>query len=194
MKISNTGANITFSLNNSSFIANAGITLIGNYVFFDQRALPAVSDKNILVSSLRLEKRFKWKGFNQVNRFLVQKSSNEEVLQLPLFAYGNISYYEKALFQKALTIQVGFDLYYNTSYYADAFMPATGIFYRQDKREVGNYPFVDAFLNWKIKSVRLFIKYTNTLTGLAGYNYFTTYGYPMNDRGLRFGFSWTFYD
>jgi hypothetical protein len=157
-------------------------------------ALPMAADKALFLSYLQIVKKIKWKGFNQINRVLVQKVNNKDALQLPLLAYGNVSYYENTFFKDVLRIQLGFDFYYNTSYFADAFMPATGLFYRQDKREIGNYPFMDAFLNWKIKRTRLFLKYTNLLSGLAGYNYFTTYGYPMNERGLRFGFSWSFYD
>jgi hypothetical protein len=108
--------------------------------------------------------------------------------------YGNTSYYENAFFKGVLKFQLGFDFYINSAYYADAWMPATGLFYRQNISKVGEYPFLDGFLNWKIKRTRFFIKYTNALAGIAGYNYFTTYGYPMNPGSLKFGLSWTFYD
>ena len=193
-KISNTGAKIAIDLNNGMFYADVGLNLFGNYIYFDQMALPQIADNVFILSSFHFVKKFKWRGFNQVNKLLVQKSTSEKVLQLPLLAYTNTSYYENAFFNDVLKIQIGFDFYYNTSYYADAFMPATCIFYRQDKGLVGNYPFLDPFLNWKLKRTRFFIKFPNSLSGLAGYSYFTTYGYPMNERGLRFGFSWTFYD
>ena len=193
-KMTNTGTKLVVDHNNGMTYASAGINLLGNYIYMDSTALPEKADKSIFLASLTLEKRFKWKGFNQINRILIQKSNLERVIQLPLVAYQNTSYYENAFFKKELKFQIGFDLYYFTSYYADAFMPATGMFYRQDRREIGNYPFLDAFINWKIKRTRFFLKYTNSLTGIAGYNYFTTYGYPMNERGLKFGLSWTFYN
>jgi hypothetical protein len=193
-KISNTGAKIAFHANERMFSAEAGLNIFGNLVYLDTLALPAASAENILLLSFRIEKNFKWKGFNQVNKILIQSANPDRIIKLPLLAYWNTSYYEHAFFNKVLRIQLGFDFSWHTRYYADAFMPATGMFYRQDKDEVGNYPFLDLFLNWKIKRTRLFLKYTNSLSDIAGYHYFTTYGYPMNGQGLRFGFSWTFYD
>jgi len=60
--------------------------------------------------------------------------------------------------------------------------------------KTGNYPFLDGFFNWKIKRTRFFLTYTNVLAGIAGHNYFTSYGYPMNESSLKFGLAWTFYD
>jgi hypothetical protein len=193
-KMTNTGAKIALERNTGRFRVSARLNLLGNFIYLDTMAIPVVEDKSILLSCISLEKRFKWKGFNQINKILIQKSNNDAAIQIPLLAYQNTSYYENAFFKEALKFQIGFDFYYNTSYYADAFMPATGMFYRQNKREVGNYPFLDAFLNWKIRRTRFFLKYTNSLSGIAGYNYFTTYGYPMNSPALKFGLSWTFYD
>jgi len=193
-KISNTGAKIAFSRNNKMFYLQAGLNILGNYVYLDTLALPALSAKSIILASLHLEKKFSWKGFNMINKLMIQSTNPEDIINVPLVAFGNTTYYENAFFKKVLKVQLGFDFYYHTTCYADAFMPATGMFFRQEDRKIGDFPFLDAFLNWKIKRTRFFLKYTNTLAGITGYNYFTAYGYPMNERGLRFGLSWTFYD
>ncbi len=193
-KSTNTSASVSYSSGDGTVYAEGGLSLLGNYIYLDNMALPAKADKNILVSSFRLEKKFKWGGFNHIHKFILQKVNQEALLQLPLMAYGNTSYYENAFFKGVLKFQIGFDFYVNSSYYADAWMPATGMFYRQDIARTGEYPFLDGFVNWKIKRARFFLKYTNALAGVAGYNYFTSYGYPMNPGSVKFGLSWTFYD
>jgi hypothetical protein len=193
-KTTTTSAFLSYKSGNGTVYAEGGMCLLGNYIYMNNMAIPAKADKNILVSSFRLEKKFKWGGFNHIHKLIFQKVNQETYLQLPLLAYGNTSFYENSFFKGALKFQIGFDFYVNSSYYADAWMPATGMFYRQDIAKVGEYPFLDGFVNWKIKRTRFFLKYTNALAGLAGYNYFTTYGYPMNPGSLKFGLSWTFYD
>lgn len=193
-KTKTTSASLSFTSGDGTVYAEGGLSLMDNYIYINDMALPAKADLNILVSSLRLEKKFKWGGFNHIHKFILQKVNRESNLQLPLMAYGNTSYYENAFFKSVLKFQIGFDFYINSSYYSDAYMPATGMFYRQNIAKTGEYPFLDGFLNWKVKRTRFFIKYTNALAGPAGYNYFTTYGYPMNPGSLKFGLSWTFYD
>jgi hypothetical protein len=189
-----TSAFLSLSSGDGTFYAEGGMTLLGNYIYMNNMAIPAEAGIPVVVSSFRLEKAFKWGGFNHIHKFALQKVNHEEYLQLPLLAYGNTSYYENDFFKGVLKFQIGFDFYVNSSYYADAWMPSTGMFYRQDLAKIGQYPFLDGFVNWKIKRTRFFLKYVNALSGPAGYNYFTTYGYPMNPGSLKFGLSWTFYD
>jgi hypothetical protein len=193
-KTTTTSAFIAFASGDGTVYAEGGMSLLGNYIYLNNMAIPAKAGINIVVSSFRLEKKFKWGGFNHIHKFVLQKVNQEALLQLPLLAYGNTSYYENAFFKGVLKFQIGFDFYVSSSYYADAWMPATGLFYRQDIAKIGEYPFLDGFLNWKVKRTRFFLKYTNALAGIAGYNYFTSYGYPMNPGSLKFGLSWTFYD
>ncbi len=193
-KSTTTSAFLSYRSGDGTLYAEGGLTLLGNYIYMNTFAIPFEANLPITVSSFRLEKSFKWGGFNHIHKLVAQQVNHEEFLQLPLLAYGNTSYYENAFFKGVLKFQIGFDFYINTSYYADAWMPATGMFHRQDIAKIGQYPYLDGFLNWKIKRTRFFLKYVNALAGLAGYNYFTTYGYPMNPGSLKFGLSWTFYD
>ena len=57
-----------------------------------------------------------------------------------------------------MEIQLGLDIFYFTSYYGDAYMPALGMFYIQNKKQIGNYPFADIFFNFKVKRARVFLK------------------------------------
>ena len=58
----------------------------------------------------------------------------------------------------------------------------------------GNYPFIDFFINTKIKAVRAFFKIDHLNSGWIGNKYQMTPNYPMNDRAFKLGISWRFYD
>jgi hypothetical protein len=73
-------------------------------------------------------------------------------------------------------------------------MPASGIFYRQDQNTSGDYPFINVFLNFKVRRTRAFIMFDHLNAGTMGFNYEMVPYYPMNIRMLRYGLAWTFYD
>jgi hypothetical protein len=73
-------------------------------------------------------------------------------------------------------------------------MPATGRFYRQNKTLNGSYPYLNAFLNIKLKRTRAFIMFDHLNSGMMGYDYFMIPSNPMNIRMFKYGIAWTFYD
>ena len=68
-------------------------------------------------------------------------------------------YYEFWVVRDVLRLQIGLDGRYNTRYYAPGYNPALSAFYNQREVEVGNYPYVDAFVMGKWKRMRIFLKY-----------------------------------
>jgi hypothetical protein len=173
-----------------------GAAYISNYIYWDTLAMPQVYEKDVLVLSAHLSKHFKLSGWNSDNRLLLQYTTANEVLNLPIAAIYSSNYWKQSLFKGALVADLGFDLYFTTKYRASTYMHATGIFHLQDKNHVGAYPFVDVFFAFKIKSTRLFASYNNILqsVGFAGNDFFTADSYPMKPRHFRLGVIWYFYD
>ncbi len=188
----------TYQNNGRKFMVSANLSLIGNHVFFDTIAMPAQEDVVFMVLGLDIRKDFSLWKFKFRNKLNLQTSGNQEVLPLPLLSFSNSTYFEHHFHfdwtNGHLLLQLGFDLLYNTPYYAYAYMPSSGRFYNQKEKEIGNYPFFDAFLNFKVKRTRFFLKFEHVNSGLMGSDFFTILHYPMNQRVFRFGFSWTFYD
>ena len=172
--------------------------VIDNYTDFDTLALPAQHKGGLSVASLYIKKEFRAWKFHLANEGLVQKSSNNEVLDLPLVSLKSAAFFEHLFRFRStggkLYFQIGADLVYHTLYKPYSYMPATGRFYRQTGYEGGSYPFVDFFLNFKIQRTRAFIMFDHVNSGLSGTNYFMTAYYPMNIRMLRYGLAWTFYN
>lgn len=172
--------------------------LFDNFVFLDTAAISRQETTPLSVIALDMEKRFEIGKFRSVNKASLQWTGNMSVLSLPFFCFYHSSYFEHRLYFKftegKIFYQVGFDFYYNTSFYAQAYMPATGLFYNQVEKKLGNYPYLDLFLNLKLKRVRFFLKLEHVNSGLLNASYFGALHYPMNARMFKFGLSWTFYD
>jgi hypothetical protein len=165
-----------------------------NYAYFNDLALPAGIDKAFTVNSLSVSKLIDWGFFHTDIRASFQTSGNEDAISLPNFSGFNSSYGEVDLFKKVLKLQLGYDLYYNSPFYAKAYQPATGMFYSQHLVKMDGYPYTDMFLNIKLKRTRFTIKYEhfNSLFQ-GGKGYFAPH-YPITPHVLNFGLSWTFYD
>jgi hypothetical protein len=176
--------------------------IIKNFTDFDTLALPSQYSGGLSVAMISMRKGLKAWKFHLDTDLIIQKSSNTEVLDLPLATIRSALYFEHLFRFKStggkLNLQLGADANYNTLYHPYSYMPATGRFFRQDQVSAGNYPFINVFLNLKIQRTRLFIMFDHLNAGLMGdqirYNYLMVPGYPMNVRMLRYGLAWTFYD
>jgi hypothetical protein len=194
--ISNLSGEISLLPNN--FDLHADYFLIHNYVYFDTSAIPRQFHQGLSVLSVKAEKEFHLWKWHSINKLAFQQVSHPDVLSLPALSVSSSNYLQHEFFFKAtqgkLMTMIGFDLFYNTSYYANAYMPPLAVFYQQKKRMLGNYPYLDVFLNVRLKRVRFFMKYEHLNSGWLDRNFFTALHYPMNQRYLKIGISWTFYD
>jgi hypothetical protein len=124
---------------------------------------------------------------------VLQKAWNENYLHLPLLLTKNALYFDFILVKHTPT-QIGVEMTYNTTYYADYYNPALQSFYLQNDFKTGNFFYVNAFINLKIKRANLFLKGENLLGRGVQRNYMQTPGYPTYAFGFRFGILWRFYD
>jgi len=176
------------------FKTNLSFYHIDNYVYHDAFARPKQYKNDIQIIRGAIRKDFRYKSLCFDNIFYVQKSSNENLLPLPVFATHQSVYYNTFMFKKALFTQIGIDFYYNSSYYAYAYMPALQQFYLQSHTLTGNYPVFDVFINLYIKNARLFVKAHHLNEGIIGAHAYTTPLYPMQGLSFKFGVSWMFKD
>lgn len=172
--------------------------IIDNYTDFGTDATPAQHAGGISIAAITLSKDMHLWKFHLATDLILQKSSNPEIIDLPLATTRTAAYFEHLFrFESTggrLNLQVGADATYNTMYHPYAYMPSTGRFYRQDQVSTGNYPFVNVFLNFKVKRTRVFVMLDHVNAKLIGYNYDMIPSYPMNVRMFRYGIAWTFYD
>ena len=188
----------TFDYPGVKLKAGIDYSLITNMFYFNNEALPAQHDGAVSVLSARLDKNISFWKFRFDNSLLFQKSSNSDILDLPLACARSAFYFDHefyfAITGGRLQTQLGFEAEYNTAYYSYAYMPATGVFYNQKEMKTGNYPVINVFANIKLKRTRIFVGFEHVNQGLSGYDYFVSPYYPMNIRMFKYGLAWTFYN
>lgn len=177
-----------------SFESGAVFYLLNNYIYFDSTANPVQHNEVIPVINISLNKDFRvWKFYFR-NMIRYQVSGRQEVLPLPDISIYNSTWFEQALIRDILNMQIGFDIYFTSLCRGYAWQPATSQFYIQNERLLGNYPYVDVFINFKHKRTRVFLKAEHVNAGQLEPEYFTVLHYPRNHRMFKFGLSWSFYN
>ena len=134
---------------------------------------------------------------NLENHAVIQHSTNDSVLPVPLVILQHRLYYHGTWF-KALDAQIGVDLRYFTRYNAPVLCPATGMFATQQEEKIGNYPWMNVYANFYVRSIhlRFFAHYQhfNHLFMRKNIGYMTMPGYPTNGDVFRAGLAWHFYN
>lgn len=131
-----------------------------------------------------------------------QKSNNKTVVPVPDFnIYSNL--YIKFKIARVLSCDFGADVRCFTKYFAPDYNSGLGQYTVQtntatdgtDSRiEIGNYPVANVYANFHLKHTRFFIMMSHMNAGTGKKNYFFTPHYPLNQRILRFGLSWNFFN
>jgi len=172
--------------------------IVDNFTYMGIDALPVQHEGGLSILSLKLRKEFILWKLHLDNTVLLQQSTNTDVLSLPLVTARSAFFFSHLFKFKAtageLDFQLGAEAMIHTPYYAMNYMPATGRYFNQSETQIGNYPYINAFVNLKVKRTRIFIMGDHLNSGLMGYEYFLVPNYPLNIRMIRYGLAWTFYD
>ena len=173
--------------------ASVGYTLLNKNVYLDTLCIPTQNNDAMSILSAYIAKNIKVGPLHLDNRVLFQTSSKQEVVPLPKVAVNLRYYLEFYAVKNILNVQFGADMTYNTKYYAQAFDPALGMFYNQEKYKIGNNPYIDVFVNLQWKRACIFVKCENVLQGTPNNEYYSTYRYIRPQRALKLGIWWPFY-
>ncbi len=168
---------------------------INNYTYFDSMVTPRQAEA-LSYFAAHWKQNFNYKSIHYSHQAVWQHSSNSKAMALPQVVLKATLFYDDEWFKKALHVQLGTSVNYFSKYFAPLFMPSVNIFYIQDKKEIGNYPQFDAFVNIQIQRIRIFIISEHVNQGMAGFSnasYITPH-YPIANKAIRFGVCWTFYN
>ncbi len=169
--------------------------IISNTLYFDTLSKPQQfngSISNIGVNALYRLIMLKHLGVSLEPTF--QSSSKPNIYRMPLISGKVNLFYTGNLFKNALQLTIGGQLETYSTYELMRYNPAIHQFYLGNRRETGYYPYVDVYLNARIRPVSFFVKMENVLFGNGGNNYYFVPGYIQPDRAVRFGLTWLFFD
>ncbi|MCV6630852.1 MAG: putative porin [Flavobacteriaceae bacterium] len=177
---------------------------IGNYTFFqssspgEETALadvrPVQSDEELQYLKIGFENQVAVGKFSLHNTILYQNvTQDRNIFNVPQLVTRNTLAFSSDLFDKALWLQTGFTFKYFSAYYADGYHPVLGEFYSQDKEEVGGYPMLDFFVNFKVRRTRIYLKAEHFNSSFTGNEFYSAPNYPYRDFVVRFGLVWNFF-
>ena len=106
--------------------------------------------------------------------------------------------YEGKLGFRNLNIAMGLEGLYHTPYKADMYSPLNGQFFYQDTSTISNFPRIDAFIHFRIRTFKAYFRAENLNTArmLGGFqfnnNSLAAPYYPTPGLVIRFGVYWSF--
>lgn len=180
------GGRLDFPLSDTHL--DVGVENIQHALYFDAAGKPAQDRGNVQVFSATLRQGLHAGILHWDNRITYQTTSNDAVIPMPRLAvYSNLY----ILFRVAhvLHVQLGVDCDYYTRYYSPGYQPATMAFYNQREMKTGNFPFMNAYVNMKLRKARFYVMMSHVNQGLFGNDYFAMPHYPLNPRRFQMGVS-----
>ena len=168
-------------------------TTINNYIYFGTNVKPEQHSGALNISSLYSTFDVKINKFEFVGFASLQTTDNNDIIHIPNFQAKAKFAYNITLVKNISMMQPSIIINYFTEYYADAYMPALRTFYLQNDTKVGNFPYIDLCVTFKIKRANIFVQYTNMYSLTKDYRYYTTPHYPMRDSRFCLGVNWRLY-
>lgn len=177
------------------FSAYGFVQSLKNYVYFDKEALPQQSSKAItnLACNINFTEIF-FKHLGLSLDYLYQNTSQPSLIRIPQNTASAKLFFSAVAANNNLHMHFGAQLSIYDSFTSYAYMPSTQAFYLQDNFKTEAYPYLDVYLNVRIRPVSFFVRVENILYGFAGTNYAFVPGYYQPDRAFRFGINWMFFD
>lgn len=194
-KISETRLEASLSIPRWEMAASFGYALLSNNIYYDTLGIVRQNPKPMSVMTARLQKNFRLWKFHLDHQAMLQLSSDQEVLPLPLLALNFRYYLQFDVVKNVMQMQIGAHGTYTTRWYAPAYNPVLSVFHNQNGQKYGNCPYIDAFVNIQWKKASIFIKMVNLNMGWPNKHadYFTAAGYIAPQRAVKFGITWPFW-
>ncbi|MCF8218120.1 MAG: putative porin [Bacteroidales bacterium] len=177
-----------------NIMGSVSFSNITDYIYFSNAGEPEQNDESFQLLQFNLEPKIEWNDITFKNILKYQKVFGDDYLRLPEFMSKHELYYSFNLIQDVLKTQIGTQLTFHSSFTGHKYIPATQAFVLQNDQQLGNYPYLDVFANFKIKRARIFVRYSHLNALLGNKRYFLMPSYPMRDDSFQFGISWMFYD
>ena len=168
-------------------------TTINNYIYFGTNVKPEQHSGALNISSLYSTFDVRINKFEFVGFASLQTTDNNDIIHIPNFQAKAKFAYNITLVKNISMMQPSIIINYFTEYYADAYMPSLRTFYLQNEVKIGNFPYIDLCVTFKIKRANIFVTYTNMYSLTKDYRYYTTPHYPMRDSRFCLGVNWRLY-
>lgn len=192
-----TGKTSAFQI--SDFRFQVASSILSDNIWFNSEMLPSQGSSTAMLLQADLCTHMHLGWLNLRTHQMLQHSSDNDVIRVPLFASKNSLFADFKLFHGALRTQLGVDLRYHTKFFCDGWNPVLGAFYRQNEVEVGDYFIADLWLTLQVKRATIYVRASHLnapIEKLAGMqpSYFSIPHYPYENYTIYWGLIWRFFD
>ncbi len=162
------------------------------YTYFNEAIQANQANVNVSRIQLGYQREFFKHLYLKINGFF-QQASNE--IQLPSYAVNGALYYYFKLFKKSLPMTLGVIGNFSEEYLSNTYHPLLNSWTYQDNIFSGGYPLVDFYADIHLTNATLFLRVDHINQGIYPFElaYQTPY-FPVNERVLKFGVKWEFFN
>ncbi len=171
---------------------------VNNFMYFEKFISANQESTLFNVLHLNAEKKFRlskyWNWYTEIH---LQQTTGDPPVNIPLLLTRNRFAFE-GNFSTNLFLSTGLEIKYNSAYYANNYSPFLGQYFVQKDNAISNRPEINAFLHWRIKSLKGFfrVENLNTLNVSNGFSFnqpnFMSNLYPGTALWLHLGIWWSF--
>ncbi len=191
---------------NSYFAIQPSVYQVENYNYFNSDIKPTQTPSGTKLFYGMMDLNFNirlWKiHFDNYAKltYIPENQRNDpklDVIRMPTVFFNPRIYFKYVPNNKKFKqdFRFGFDIYYRSAYYGNAYMPSIGQYYVQNDFELKENVLVDLFITAKLRNARLFLKINqfNQAVGLTKGYYITPY-YPGSLPSFVLGVHWMLFD
>ncbi len=136
-------------------------------------------------------------SYNKLNALLdfrYNQNLGEDLVRMPPIFVNFMFFYKSKLFNNAMEAEIGTDIHYHSKYKADGYNPLIQQFHLQNRYNVGGFPQMDLFFNFKVSRAKITLKVNNALLDAAGQGYYDTPLYIAQPRAIEVVINWLFFN
>lgn len=165
-------------------------------VYYDYSSAPAQLDGTMQLLQTELDLQIPVLSWLTItSRTTVQLTSgSEDILRLPTVVNRSGIFGQWQIFEGALKAYTGIESLAYSEYRANRYNPATGVFYLQNDRAIGNFLYLNAVAGFRISSAQIYVVVENLGEGLLDRAYYAAPYYPLADRTIHLGIRWRFFN
>ncbi|AFM04063.1 hypothetical protein Fleli_1653 [Bernardetia litoralis DSM 6794] len=167
---------------------------IQNLVYNDSNSVARQTSKATQPISAGLMMKGSYNKLHALLDVRYNQNLGEDLIRMPPIFVNLLFFYKNKLFDNAMEAEIGTDIHYHSKYKADAYNPLIQQFHLQEKYNVGGFPQMDVFFNFKVSRAKITLKVNNVLLDVAGKGYYDTPLYIAQPRAVEVVINWLFFN
>lgn len=173
----------------------SNLTNISQYVYVGPDYRPRQLDGNIGIFDIKLENMISYRNFHLRTTALYQKVlQNEQYMPLPDYVLRGSLFWQDYMFKRAANVQAGINVTYFNKFNSRIYFPVIGEFIlpygHPQEQEIGNYPFIDLFINMKVDRMRIYIRAEHINSLFENRSYYSAPYVPYREFKIQLGVKW----